>query len=144
MQLPGQAEVKEHEFSMIDQGDFAGIDSYIRRHGLQDASLAESRKAKKLNINVTKKGGDEDGQEQGQDRGELQKAQQDIEDAEDEEEEDYDPGSEGLSDGSGESSDEGEYDDANAAAGPDGGLVSEEHESETDEVIPGLDADDQL
>lgn len=92
---------------MIDQADFAGIDAYIKRHGLQDGSLAASRKARSLNLN--KKGSGGGGAQEDEEQGELQKAQQQIaddEDDEEEEEEDYDPGSEGLSDGSGESSEE--------------------------------------
>ncbi|KAI9872599.1 MAG: hypothetical protein M1830_001426, partial [Pleopsidium flavum] len=42
---------QEFEFSMLDQADFAGIDGYVKRHGLQDASMAEERRARKLNIN---------------------------------------------------------------------------------------------
>src|SRR5436309_11660314 len=42
---------QEFEFSMIDQADFSGIDAYVRGHGLQDASMAEQRRAKKLNVN---------------------------------------------------------------------------------------------
>jgi len=116
VQLPDQEETKEHEFSMIDQADFAGIDAYIKRHGLQDASLAESRKAKKVKLNGTVRGKDE-GNEEEDEQSELQKAQQDIEDAEDEEEEDYDPGSEAFSDGSGDSSEKEEYEDEKAVAG---------------------------
>ena len=37
-------EEKEVEFSMIDQAQFAGIDAYIKKHELQDASMAEARK----------------------------------------------------------------------------------------------------
>lgn len=143
VQLPDQAEIKEHEFSMIDQADFAGIDAYIKRHGLQDASLAESRKAKKLKLNGTTKEDDEGKGEEGEKTSELQKVQQDVEDAEDEEEEDYDPGSEGLSDGSGESSEEEEYEDGNAAGG-DEDLVAEELGSEAEAVVPDPDDDDQL
>ncbi len=128
---------------MIDQADFAGIDTYIKRHGLQDASLAESRKAKKLNLNGTKREGDESGADEGEEQSELQKAQKDIEDAEDEEEEDYDPGCEGLSDGSGESSEEEEYEDGDAA-GNDGNLVAEELGSEAEEVVPDHNDEEQL
>ncbi|KAK2763929.1 hypothetical protein FQN54_009548 [Arachnomyces sp. PD_36] len=135
---PDQEE-QEFELSMIDQADYAGIDAYIKKHGLQDASLAEARRAKKLNINGVKgedKGGDGDGVagegEDGEEESELQKAQRELEDQEDEEEEDYDPGSEGESEGSGSSSeeeDEGEgYDDEG------GNLVEEELGSEAEEV----------
>ncbi|KAL8645945.1 MAG: hypothetical protein Q9210_006423, partial [Variospora velana] len=50
----------EIEFSMIDQADFAGIDAYVRRHHLQDASMAEQRRAKKLNVNGIKGAADDD------------------------------------------------------------------------------------
>ena len=36
---------------MIDQSDYAGIDTYVKRHNLHDASLAASRKAKMYNVN---------------------------------------------------------------------------------------------
>lgn len=54
---PAAADPIEFEFSMLDQADFAGIDAYIKRHSLQDASMAEQRRAKKLNINGVKGGG---------------------------------------------------------------------------------------
>jgi hypothetical protein len=103
-------ETQEFEFSMIDQADFAGIDAYVKRHGLQDASLAEARRAKKYNVNGLKgeeaaaAAADEEGAEGAE--SELQKAERELEDQEDEEEEDYDPGSEGESEGSGSSSEE--------------------------------------
>ena len=101
--------IQEIEFSMLDQVDFLGIDAYIKRNGLQDASLAEARRAKTLTkgrnaltVNADDAGGDvsENG------RTELEKAQQQLNDEEDEEEEDYDPGSDGESEGSGYSEDE--------------------------------------
>jgi len=111
---PSDTQTQDFEFSMIDQADFVGIDAYIKRHSLQDASMAEARRAKKLNINGVK--GDKDateGDEVGQ--SELEKATkeveeregQDAEDDEDEEEdENFDPGSEGESEGSGTSDEE--------------------------------------
>lgn len=113
-----EQEPKEYEFSMIDQADFAGIDAYVRRHGLQDASMAEQRRAKRLNINGVGKGkGDRDGGEDGEDgdgEGELAKAAREVEEMDDEDEEEdenFDPGSEGESEGSGESSNEEEEED---------------------------------
>lgn len=99
---------EEFEFAMLDQEDFGGIDTFIKRHGLQDTSMAEQRKAKRLNINAVK---DEDGNVIGSvESTELEKAATEAEqaavDEEDEEEEDYDPGSEGESEGSGSSSEE--------------------------------------
>ncbi|KAG9773822.1 Histone chaperone [Exophiala dermatitidis] len=124
----GDEDVQEIEFSMLDQADFPGIDAYVKRHGLQDASLAESRRAaaaaaKKAagggvagstggGVNTATSGVDDDGEEDGEDtRTELEKAQQQLEDEEDELEEDYDPGSEGESDGSGGSSESDDDDD---------------------------------
>ena len=106
--IAADAEPQEFEFSMIDQADFAGIDEYIRRHELQDASMAEQRRAKKLNINGVKGDGvAEEGMDQ--EEGELQKAAREAEDLEDEEDdENFDPGSEGESEGSGSSSEEDE------------------------------------
>ena len=120
------ADIQEYEFSMVDQADFAGIDEYIRRHQLQDASMAEQRRAKKLNINGVK--GKEASQEDDDGEGELQKAAREAQDLEDEEEDDenFDPGSEGESEGSGSSSDEDEED----VGGQDG---EEDMDSEGDE-----------
>ncbi|KAJ5582807.1 hypothetical protein N7535_001427 [Penicillium sp. DV-2018c] len=134
-----EEDVQEFEFSMIDQADFSGIDSYIKRHGLQDASLAEARRAKVYNVNKT---GGEDAAAptvaaaEG-DQSELQKAQQELEDREDEEEEDYDPGSDEDSDGSGSSSEEDDNEDADAAAqdsDDDMNLVRDELGSEAEDV----------
>lgn len=111
-------EPQEFELGMIDQADFAGIDAYIKRHQLQDASLAEQRRAKKFNVNGVK---GENGQEEEDGPGELQKAAMEVDntaqndDDDDEEDDDnFDPGSEGQSEGSG-TSDEGE--DGDEAAG---------------------------
>lgn len=100
--------VLEHEFSMIDQVDFAGIEAYVKRHELQDASMAEQRRAKKVNVNGIKKGEQKgDGEDE---EGELQKAQREIEqqgeddDDDEEDDENFDPGSEGESEGEGSSS----------------------------------------
>ncbi|KAF2210338.1 hypothetical protein CERZMDRAFT_45191 [Cercospora zeae-maydis SCOH1-5] len=106
-------EAKDVEFSMIDQADFAGIDEYVKRHGLNDASMAAARRAKAYNVNKEKKdvgngvegtdvaagGVGEDGLT------ELQRAEQQLQDQEDEEEEDY-VESGGESDGEGEDSEE--------------------------------------
>jgi hypothetical protein len=115
----GEDTKEEFEFSMLDQEDFGGIDEFVKRHGLQDKSMAEQRKAKRLNVNVVK---DEDGNVIGNaEAGELEKAAIEA-DLEDEEEEDYDPGSEGESEGSGSSS-EGSEDDES-----DGEMEEEEGE----------------
>ncbi|OAX79006.1 histone chaperone RTT106 [Emergomyces africanus] len=141
-------EVQEFEFSMIDQSNHPGIDAYIKSHGLQDASLAEARRAKKLNINGVKgdgvdgdggsgvgKNGMGDGEGE-QEESELLKAQRELEDREDEEEEDYDPGSECDSDGSGSSSEEENQDVGGEQGDYDGGrdLVKEELGSEAEEI----------
>jgi len=102
---------EEIEFGMIDQVDFEGIDAYVKRHGLNDASLAESRRAKKYNVNAPLARGDigevggegeGDGGGENMDPEELEKA---LQDAEDEEEEDYEV-SGGESEGSGSDSEE--------------------------------------
>ncbi|KAJ0328240.1 hypothetical protein COL922a_013268 [Colletotrichum nupharicola] len=110
---------EEIEFGMLDQEDYAGIDeSYVKRHGLQDRSMAEQRKAKmELTENLKAKKGEE--AEANGDAGtglsELAKAhleaEQNLQDDEDEDEEDYDPGSEGESEGSGSDSDDDDDDD---------------------------------
>ncbi|CAI7633247.1 unnamed protein product [Penicillium bialowiezense] len=119
---------QEFEFSMIDQADFSGIDTYIKRHGLQDASLADARRAKVYNVN--KPTGEEQATAEAAgadaDESELQKAQRELEDQEDEEEEDYDPGSDD-SEGSG-SSDEDDSDDEDGEGDGEG----EAHDSDED------------
>ncbi|KAK5138294.1 hypothetical protein LTR08_003355 [Meristemomyces frigidus] len=126
-----EAEVKEVEYSMIDQVDFAGIEEYIRRHGLNDASMAADRRAKAYDVNKKKKGeanGDADaGGEEADGATELQKAEQQLQDEEDEEEEDYEA-SGGESDGEGEYSDdaEEEYGDV----GDEEGAEEVEHEED--------------
>jgi hypothetical protein len=125
---------QEFEFSMIDQADFSGIDTYIKRHGLQDASLADARRAKVYNVN--KPTGEEQTTTEvaGEDESELQKAQRELEDQEDEEEEDYDPGSDD-SEGSGSSSEEDEDQDEEEAQGSDEDMdVKDEPGSEDEDV----------
>ncbi|KAL4776247.1 histone chaperone rtt106 [Aspergillus nidulans var. acristatus] len=128
----GSDETQEFEFSMIDQADYSGIDTYIKTHRLQDASLAEARRAKRYNINGTKTEENAEAASQEAEESELQKAQRELEDQEDEEEEDYDPGSEGESEGSGSSSEENSDDDQDDDA--DGNLVAEELGSEAEDV----------
>ncbi|KAJ5005176.1 Histone chaperone [Colletotrichum sp. SAR 10_99] len=118
---------EEIEFGMLDQEDYAGIDeSYVKRHGLQDRSMAEQRKAKmELTENLKAKKGEE--AEANGDAGtglsELAKAhleaEQNLQDDEDEDEEDYDPGSEGESEGSGSDSDDDDDDDDDDDEGDD-------------------------
>ncbi|MCJ1388832.1 hypothetical protein MMC18_001682 [Xylographa bjoerkii] len=113
---PSDTQSQVFEFSMIDQADFAGIDAYIKRHSLQDASMAEARRAKKLNINGVK--GEMDATEgNGYRESELEKAAREVEgregqgeedDEDEEDDENFDPGSEGESEGSGTSDGEGD------------------------------------
>ena len=108
------SEPQEFEFSMLDQGEFAGIDAYVKRHQLQDASMAEQRRAKKFNINGVR--GDKDTDDQDEGPGELAKATQEaqeLDDSDEEDDENFDPGSEGESEGSGTSDEE---EDANEPA----------------------------
>lgn len=86
---------------MLDQLDFAGIDGYIKRHGLNDASLATQRRAKKYGVNDAKSKKETNGastvdgmegvmlEDEEEGETELQKAERALQDAEDEEEEDY-------------------------------------------------------
>ena len=128
-----QEEREELEFGMIDQEDFAGIDAYVKRHGLQDSSMAEARKAKRLGINAVK--GEEGETVDVGDGGELKKAEaalehNDEEDEDDEDEgtdgEDFDPGSEGESEGSGTSSEE----ESDAEGGGQGNDEDDDDEEE--------------
>ncbi len=119
-----EEEREELEFAMLDQEDFANIDAYVKRHGLQDSSMAEARKAKRLGVNTVT---NEEGEKVDVgDSGELQKVQEALLDEEDEDEEDegtdgenFDPGSEGESEGSGTSSEEDS--DAEGGGGGDDG-----------------------
>jgi hypothetical protein len=97
--LDGTIKEEEIEFSMLDQADFAGIDDYIKRHGLNDASLAAGRRAKRYGVNDPKvkeeaNGSGENGavaaeEDEDMEDGEteLQKAERMLQDEEDEEEE---------------------------------------------------------
>jgi hypothetical protein len=128
-------QTQEIEFSMLDQADYAGINDYVQKHGLQDASLAAARRAKKLNVNKVK--GKSDGAngeaaaeaDNVEEESELQKAEQELQDQEDEEEEDYDPGSEGESEGSGSDSE-----DEDGEGGHDEGGGEEDDEVDDDEM----------
>lgn len=133
-------ELQHFEFSMLDQVDYPGIDSYVKKHSLQDASLAEQRRAKRLNVNGNEGDNDGEGGAEG-DESELRKAERELEtqqdDDEDEEGEDYDPDGEGDSEGSGSSSEEEDeeeeaYDQSKLGHGRD--LVREELGSEAEEV----------
>ena len=132
------AEVVEVEFSMLDQEDFAGIDEYVKRHGLNDASLAAGRRAREYGVNKEKEKKEEGGAEgdvvgvgAGEDGlTELQRAEMVLQDQEDEEEEDYEA-SGGESDGEGEGSEveseEGEgYEDGEEDAEEDAEAEDEE------------------
>lgn len=160
----GDAEGGEVEFAMIDQADYSGIDAYIRKHRLNDASMAEMRRAVVYNVNkpkddptatTTTTGGavdaeDGDGEagtgEAGTSVSDLQRA---LEQAEDEEEgEDYDPGESGgeSEEGSEDEDEEGEEegDDDSEGEGSEGddddegeGDLREELGSELEDVGGG-------
>lgn len=118
-------QTQEIEFSMLDQENFAGINEYVQKHGLQDASMAAERRAKKLNVNPPAEKGKQNGAAAGaqdeEEESELQKAERELQDQEDDEEEDddFDPGSEGESEGegsdSGDEDGEGGYDEGDTA-----------------------------
>jgi len=138
----GGEENEEVEFGMLDQEDYGGIDeTYVRRHGLQDRSMAERRKAKRelAENGPRKKGGDgaeagADGEEAPADDGltELQRAEQQLQDDEDEMEEDYDPGSDEESYGDGASDEEGDDDDDEGSYGEDDDDEGDEEDAEAD------------
>ncbi|ORY12205.1 hypothetical protein BCR34DRAFT_304993 [Clohesyomyces aquaticus] len=123
---------QEFEFAMIDQADYPGIQDYVAKHNLQDASMAAARRAKKLNVNPPK---DDEGKVNGAGEGdveeesELAKAARLLEEQDDEEdEEDYDPGSEGESEGSGMDSEDDDEDED--GEGGDEGYDEDEGEGE--------------
>ncbi|KAL2131517.1 hypothetical protein VTI74DRAFT_4938 [Chaetomium olivicolor] len=133
---------KEIEFGMLDQEDYQGIDqTYVRRHGLADRSMAEQRKAKRELAENSKKPvvGDDAAAEEAEADGltELERAQREAEqrlqDEEDEMEEEYEPGSEGESEGEGSSSDDGEDDDAQ------GDYDEDEAEDDGEEEAGGME-----
>ncbi|PSN64137.1 Rtt106-domain-containing protein [Corynespora cassiicola Philippines] len=105
---------QEIEFGMVDQADYDGINEYVQKHDLQDASMAAARRAKKLNINPPaeqENGASGPAADADDGETELQKAERLFAEEEDEEdEEDYDPGSEGESEGSGSDDSEDDSD----------------------------------
>jgi hypothetical protein len=90
---------------MIDQEDYPGIDEYIKARKLNDASMAEQRRAKNYHVNGKADAAGEGGETTEQDVSELEKA---LMDAEEEEEEDYVPGEDDEEGGSGASDSDSE------------------------------------
>ena len=124
---------EDAEFSMLDQADFAPVDAWVKRHGLDDKSLAAGRRAKVYGVNKPKgERGVEGQEEEGEENAEtgLAKAEQELQDAEDDEE-DFDPGSEGDSDGSGSDSEVEEVDGEGEVEEVEG-LDEEEEDEDTD------------
>lgn len=116
---------------MIDQAEFSGIDSYVKRHQLHDSSLAESRRAKIFHVNADRTRAADGEPKQ---TSELEKAEAEMEDAEDAEEEDYEPQSrEDLSDGSRTSSNEDASSEEDSGTNDDN-LVARELGSEAEEI----------
>ncbi|KPI37054.1 Histone chaperone [Cyphellophora attinorum] len=149
-QLP---EPEEIEFSMLDQSDYAGINEYVQRHGLHDASLAAGRRAKTvkkekgtaMNGAGAAANGPDDEDDEDDGRTELEKAEAELQDAEDEEEEDFEP-SDDDDDGSGSSG--SEDDDEYEAERPTkkrktGNLVQDELGSEAEDVEISDDEEDE-
>lgn len=130
----------ELDFAMVDQVDYAGIDeAYVRRHGLQDKSMAERRRAKRELAENAKDVGAKGAAANGDDtvmdpadgiEDEMAREQA-LQDEEDELEEDYNP-SDGDSDGSGESSEEDEDGDDDGAEGGEEDDDDDEEEEEDD------------
>jgi hypothetical protein len=129
-------QTQEIEFSMLDQENFAGINDYVQKHGLQDSSMAAARRAKKLNINPPADKTGENGAPTAageEEESELQKAERELQDQEDDEEEDddFDPGSEGESEGEGsEDEDEDEDGEGGYDEGDTAQLEGEDEEME--------------
>ena len=128
------------EFSMLNQQDFVPVDEWVKKHQLDDKSLASERRAKVYGVNKPKGERGEgvgEAEQAGRAEGEteLAKAERELQDEEDEEEEDYDPGEDGESDGSGTSSEEdGDVmDSENAKAGERGSDGEEEEEEDEEE-----------
>lgn len=130
------AEVQDIEYSMLDQQDFAGIDAYVKNHQLQDASLADTRRAQKAGRKGRPAEPNGDGDVEDDGRTELEKAQQEMEDEEDEMEEDYDPEEEDDDSGSGSESGAEEY-----TVGKGRNLIAEELGSEAEDVSASEDED---
>lgn len=135
---PTSDSTQEFEFSMVDQSNFDGIDAYIKRHRLQDASMADKRRAKRLGINDLKS---ENGTHSGgeEEIGHLEKAAREAEELEDEdseEDENFDPGSEGESEGSGFSSNQEEDNDEthDGDGGGDSDLIQKDLGSEAEDI----------
>ncbi len=124
----GEGEITEFEFSMIDQEDYAGIDAYVKRHGLHDASMAEVRRAKAARKGQEMNGDVKDAEAEVVKKEEEEERDGEDDEEEDEEGEDYDPGSEGESEGSG---------DSTSASGEEGGQADEGGDEEDEE--DGLD-----
>jgi hypothetical protein len=117
------------EFGMLDQADYSGINEYIQKHGLQDASLAATRRAKKLNVNPPDdKAANGDAAAGDDGLTELQRAEMALEDLEDEDEEDYDPENESGSEGSGSDSEDEDGEEGDEDGEGEGGEFEEGYE----------------
>lgn len=144
-------ESEEIEFSMLDQADYAGINDYVQRHGLNDASLAAGRRAKSEIKKKASANGGAEGVENDDDdddgRTELEKAEQQLQDEESEEDEDFDPdahdddasGSE--SDGS-DSDDDDDDEEGRAGGGGAGGRGSAKRRKDLVQDELGSEAED--
>ena len=124
---PSIQQTEEVEFSMIDQADFAGIDAYVKRHQLQDSSMAEKRRARWLNINSGRSHPGSASADVDNHEGQLEKARKEADTEDEEEDENFDPGSEGDSEGSGSSTE-----NENIEVGNQRNLVEEELGSEAE------------
>ncbi|KAI9697539.1 MAG: hypothetical protein M1820_007738 [Bogoriella megaspora] len=94
--MTGEDGSEDVEFGMIDQQEYAGIDGWVRKHGLDDQSMAAKRAAqisgKARGDNKAQNGDGKDRYEPGElARAEAELEEQRIQDEEDELEEDYDP-----------------------------------------------------
>ena len=126
----GEEETKEIEFSMLDQADYAGINGYVQRHGLSDASLAEGRRAKMLGkkAKTEANGVAGEGEDEDDGRTELEKVEAQLQDEEDEMEEDFELDSDDEDEDGSEESDDDDYNEEG------GNIVQEELGSEAEDV----------
>jgi Histone chaperone Rttp106-like len=131
----GKEESEEVEFSMIGVEDHTGINDYVQRHGLHDASLAVARRAKMGKSKDKSSQQNAEGDEEEDGRTELEKVEQQLQDEEDEMEEDYDPDED--DDGTGSESE----DDYKEGKGRD--LVGEELGSEAEDVSDEDEEEDE-
>ncbi|KAF2229989.1 Rtt106-domain-containing protein [Viridothelium virens] len=154
-----EEKTEEFEFSMIDQAEYAEIDTWVKKHALNDHSMAQQRKAKKIDPTNGKdsgagetEGGAKSDRKRKEDKyepGELERAAkqadqelrdgEDEDDEDDEEDEDFSAGSGGESEGEGSTSeDDGEDDSEGEADSEDEDEVDHGEEFQAKKIKAGM------